>query len=313
MTMYWQLLINLTALAETAKRRCLWLILAIASGSAVGQELEPRSYANVPIGQNFLVLGLARSEGQVTPSPNVPVKDVDLTIDAMAIGYLNTFSLFGSAAKFDLQTFRTCYDGSGVVHGTPSSVSRCEWGDTRLRLSWNIIGSPALTLEEYRRAYQPGLIVGVSIQVEAPTGDYNAKQLVNAGTNRWMVRPGFGLSYRWQNWYVDMAFDAKFFQDNDNYLGNRIKQDPIYQAQFHAVRYFPKGPWLAFNSNFYRGGESFQNGEPLLTDLENARLGATLSIPLAPHHSIKLNASRGVITRIGSDFDTVALSYLYRF
>ena len=59
-----------------------------------------------------------------------------------------------------------------------------------------------------------------------------------------------------------------FFQDNDNYLGNQIKQGPIYQAQFHAVRYFPKGLWLAFNSNFYRGGESFQNGEPLLTDLE---------------------------------------------
>jgi len=110
-----------------------------------------------------------------------------------------------------------------------------------------------------------------------------------------------------------MAFDAKFFQDNDNYLGNQIKQNPIYQAQFHAVRYFSKGLWLAFNSNFYRGGESFKNGEPLLTDLENARLGVTLSIPLAAHHSIKLNASRGVITRIGSDFDTVALSYQYRF
>ncbi len=128
MTMYWLLSTNLIALAKTARQRCLWLIFAIASSSAVGQELEPRSYTNVPIGQHFLVVGLARSEGQVTPSPTVPVKDVDLTIDAMAIGYLNTFSLFGSSAKFDLQTFRTCYDGSGVVNGTPSSVSRCEWG-----------------------------------------------------------------------------------------------------------------------------------------------------------------------------------------
>ena len=68
---------------------------------------------------------------------------------------------------------------------------RCEYGDLRAKLSWNFYGAPALGLKEFAN-WKPGLVVGTSVQVTAPTGTYKSHHLINAGTNRWMVRPGIG-------------------------------------------------------------------------------------------------------------------------
>lgn len=277
------------------------------------QELEPRSYTNLPIGLNFLVIGYGRTQGDVAPSPSAPIADAYLRMDAVGIGYARTFALLGSSAKFDIQTFRGCYDGTADINGVPSAAARCEWGDTRARVSWNVIGAPALDPKAFREQWKPGFTAGVSLQVEIPTGDYDANHILNAGTNRWLVRPGLGMSYVWDGWYIDASADVKLFQDNDNYLGNVVAQEPLYQLQAHLVRYFMPGAWISLNSNYYRGGESSRNLVDLDNGLDNARLGVTISLPLAPAHALRLSASTGVMTRIGSDFDTVGLSYQYRF
>ena len=51
-----------------------------------------------------------------------------------------------------------------------------------------------------------------------------------------------------------------------------------------------------------------QRGEVLLVDC-----GVTLSIPLATRLSAKLAWSRGLITRIGGDFQTISLALQYRW
>ena len=288
-----------------------WLLLGNAP--AVAQELEPRSYVNIPIGLNFLLLGYGHTEGNVAPSPNVPIENAFIQTNALVLGYARSFALRGSSAKFDVQTSRACYEGRADILGEPVSASRCEWGDTRARISWNIIGAPALTPGEYRQKFKPGFTLGASLQIEAPTGSYDSDKVINAGANRWTVRPGIGLSYIWEGWYLDASADIKFYTDNDNYLGARISQDPLYQLQVHLARYFAPGAWISLNSNYYLGGESSRDGNPLEDDLDNARLGVTVSFPIAPGHSLRLNASKGVITRLGTDFDTMGITYQYRF
>jgi len=49
----------------------------IATG-AEAQELEPRSYMNIPIDQQFLIVGVGHNTGEVSPSPTAPVEDVKL-------------------------------------------------------------------------------------------------------------------------------------------------------------------------------------------------------------------------------------------
>jgi len=299
-------------------RTALWglpLLVWVAGFHSIGvaQELEPRSYVNIPVGLNFLILGVGHTEGAVAPSPNVPVENAFVRTDALALGYARSFALAGNSAKFDVQTARACYKGRADVAGEPVSASRCEWADTKFRLSWNFIGGSALTPEEYRERFKPGLTVGASVQIEMPTGSYRSDRVLNAGTNRWMVRPGIGMSYQWQGWYFDISTEAKFFTDNDDYLGSRISQDPMYQVQAHLARYFARGAWISLNSNYYLGGESSRDGRSLGDELDNSRLGVTVSFPIAAGHSLRLNASKGVVTRLGTDFDTIGITYQYRF
>jgi hypothetical protein len=46
---------------------------------------------------------------------------------------------------------------------------------------------------------------------------------------------------------------------------------------------------------------------------ENWRVGATLAIPVTARHSIKLNASAGVLARTGNNFDLVGVAWQYRW
>ena len=61
------------------------------------------------------------------------------------------------------------------------------------------------------------------------------------------------------------------------------------------------------------GGESRINGVDSDDRQENSRLGVTLAWPLDQRNSLKFYVSRGVITRIGNDSDTVGLVWQYRW
>ena len=182
-----------------------------------------------------------------------------------------------------------------------------------MRISWNFYGAPALELEEFL-AWTPGLVIGTSLQVSIPVGSYESDKLINFGANRWMVRPGIGMSYRTGNWHIDAIASVRLFEDNDDFFnGIHVKQDPIYAIQSHLIYYLRKGRWISVNANFFRGGESNFDGVDADNKQENSRFGITYSMPLSRHHSMKVYANTGVVTTIGNDFDTYGLAWQYRF
>lgn len=46
--------------------------------SADGQELEPRSYVNTPVGLNFVLAGYGYTKGSVVFSGSAPIKDSEV-------------------------------------------------------------------------------------------------------------------------------------------------------------------------------------------------------------------------------------------
>jgi len=294
-------------------RLLLPLCLALAPAGLYAQSLEPRSFTNIPVGEHFVLLGVTRSEGGLAPTPSSPLQDADLTIDTLVFGYATSFEFLGDSGKFSAGGARVCYEGSAIFEGEFVEGRRCEYADPKFRVSWNFYGSPALTLDEFRQ-WQPGLVIGAGLSVAAPCGDYTSKQLINAGTNRWIIRPELGMSYAWGRWHFDLMASVRLFEDNDdNFRGSELEQDPLYQVQSHLIYNFRNRSWLSLNANFYRGGESTVNGIDKDDQLENSRWGLTYSMPLSAHQSLKLYANTGVITRAGSDFDTFGLGWQYRF
>lgn len=287
----------------------LWLGGAPA---VLGQDLEPRSFNNLPTGQTFFGAVYARSEGDVSPTPSSPIRDLELTIDGIAVAMSHTFALAGASAKVDLIASRLCFDGSATFDGQKIEGQRCEYGDPFAKLTWNFYGAPALTLAEFGE-WQPGLVAGASLKVVAPIGTYTSEHLINGGANRWMVQPGLGMSFPTGAFQWEAKLTANFYEDNNDFFnGIQVEQDPLYTLGGHVIYSLSKGRWLSLDANYFTGGETTKNGIKAEDRQDNSRLGITFSLPLSRHHSIKLNANTGVVTRVGNDFATYSIAWLYR-
>ena len=203
--------------------------------------------------------------------------------------------------------------GSADVAGQPREREVSGFGDPRFRFSVNFYGAPALSLQEFA-GYRQDLILGASLQVSAPLGQYDAEKLVNIGTNRWSIKPELGLSKAFGPLTLELAAGVSMYTDNHDFFGGKTRaQDPIYSLQGHVLYNLRSGIWAALDGTYYTGGRTTIDGVEGNDLQKNTRLGATVALPVNRHHSVKLYASTGVSTRTGSDFDAVGIAWQYRW
>ncbi|WP_227006682.1 transporter [Shewanella donghaensis] len=292
---------------------CSLMTAALVALPVNAQDLEPRSYTNIPVGMHFLALGYLNSEGALSPSPSVPLKDAHLKLDAGVVGYATTFGIGGSASKLDMSASRICMKGNATFQGEYAEVDRCGYGDPKIRLTWNFYGAPAVERKDFAQ-YSEGLVMGTSLQVSLPVGSYDKDTLINAGANQWIFRPGIGMSYKVGDWYYSAMGSIRFYTDNDEFYNDVfLVKDPQYTFQGHIIYSITRGQWLSLSANYFIGGETNKNGVDADDAEDNSRFGLTYSLAFNQKHSIKVYASTGVITRIGNDFDTYGLVWQYAF
>jgi len=238
---------------------------------------------------------------------------VELTIEAFPIAYMRSLDLWGNAGSVAATWARVCMEGSALVRGELVEGDRCGTADPSLRLAYMFYGAPAMDMQTFRKT-PVRRVIGVSLKIDAPWGDYNNENIINSGSNRWTFKPEIGMSNRWGKWSFDAAFAARLFSDNDNFKGDvTLEQDPLYQAQLHLIYDLPKGRWLSLNGNYFWGGETQKDGVRADDRQENSRLGITFAWPLTTQHSLKFYASRGIVTNIGNDSDTLGILWQYRW
>jgi hypothetical protein len=301
------------ALAAGACAAALALLGGGFAPSAQAQELEPRAYSNLPMGLNFLATGYAHSQGGLSTDPSLPLTDAHLKIDTGVVAYVRGMDLWGNSGKFDVIVPYSHLSGTALVAGQPRERDISGAGDPRFRLSVNFYGAPALTLAQYP-AYKPDLVVGASVQVTPPWGQYDASRAINLGTNRWSIKPDVGFSKAFAPFTVDLTAGITLFTRNDDYFGGQtLDQAPIYSAQVNLSYDFGRGIWAAFGATFYRGGRTTLNDVAKDNALSNSRVGLTIAVPIDRYYAIKFNASSGISTRTGTSFDTVGVVLQYRW
>jgi hypothetical protein len=213
--------------------RALLAVVAGIPAAASAQDLEPRAYSPAPIGANFLGVLYQHSTGGASFDPSFPVKNARVTVEAPAVYYSRTFDLLGRQASAALVLPYAWADAKADVFDQPRAGRRSGSGDPRSRLAANLIGGPALDLDEFLKR-PPSTSVGTSLTVVAPFGQHYSDRLFNIGSNRWALKPDIGLSQPFGPWSAELSGGAWLFTANDHFFGRTSReQDPILTAQAH--------------------------------------------------------------------------------
>lgn len=287
------------------------LALLLVSTRIGAQELEPRAYVPNPVGANFLLAGYGRSEGGVLFDASLPFSDVEAQLNSGTLAYGRTFALAGRAASLMLVAPYVWGDVAGNVGELREAITRSGLGDPRLRFSISLRGGEAMGPAEFMRRTRR-TIVGASLTVVPPLGQYDATKLINIGSNRWSFKPELGVSVPVGRWLLEGAAGAWLFTANDDFYGGmRRTQDPLASTQLHVSYTFRPRLWIAADATYYTGGATRLDGSDRHDLQRNSRFGVTCSLPIAKRQSIKLSWATGVATRIGGDFDSYGLSWQY--
>jgi hypothetical protein len=294
--------------------RCV-LLLALVSWGTLGraQELTPRAYWPAPEGTNVLALGFQRSSGDVVTDPSLPISGVESETDFWQVSYQRTLELFGRTSNLHINLPYARGFTEGLVEGEYRSRHISAMADSRVRLSVNLRGAPTMDRDGLRELRaNPRLIVGTSLLLQLPSGDYDPDKLINAGTNRWALKPALGVIWPVKpTLLIEFEIGAWIYGQNDNFQGQAREQEPILATELHLVKRIRPGFWASLDVNYYVGGRTTVDGIQQPDFQRNSRVGATLVFPFAERHALRASLSTGMLTESGGDFDSFSLSYLY--
>ena len=146
-------------------------------------------------------------------------------------------------------------DVTGTVFEEARAISRSGLTDFRAKLSVNLVGNPAMGAREFAKTPRR-TIVGTSLTVTAPTGQYDGHKLINLGTNRWAFKPEIGVAVPKGRWDFDGYVGVWLFTDNDDFFpgGKSRSQDPVVAVQGHVSYTFKPRLWAAVDATWYQGG-----------------------------------------------------------
>jgi len=279
------------------------------------QDLAPRAYVITAVHSNAITITWAFYDGGLNFNGTIPVTNATGTYYVSIFSYYHSLNFFGRSANI---TASLPY-GVGTFHGDVSeqarSVYRSGLLDSSFRFSVNLMGGPAMQPKEYAKWKQKRLL-GVSLKMVAPTGQYSGTKLVNWGSNRWAFKPELGYSERWGHWVLDGYAGVWLYTTNPaSYDGPGTKpqnEAPIGALEGHLSYDVKPRLWLSLDANFWSGGITSLSGiQNLATKQTGSRIGGTASFPISKHQSIKVSYSNGTYIIFGGNYQNVSVAWQY--
>lgn len=255
------------------------------------QDIEPRRWSTLPINKNFVGVGYGYAYGKIYFDPVLDVKNASVDISSFAVSYVRSFSLGKKLGRFDVLLPYSIARWEGILAGSPTSVTRNGISDPRLRLSVNILGPDAMELSEiqdYMSTHPVYTVVGVSLAITVPFGQYFDDKLLNIGQNRFVFRPQAGFVHNWRRWSFEWTGSIYFFTNNNDFFSNTIrKQDPIFAMQTHLIRQFKNRTWVSLSLGTGLAGQSVLNNVPNNDEREDILGAFSFGVPMMKNQSLK--------------------------
>jgi hypothetical protein len=268
-----------------------WLWVIVAAMLATDALCPPQALAQVPArfywktlsnanAVPLIVESLSGNTNPFDPSHTVtPGASFDATM-ALA-GYARTFSFFDRAAMAAIILPMGRISGEVTVGVTTFTQSANGFGDPMLEFDINVLGPPAQKNIPDLLRYEPGFSVDLLADLALPIGEYDNSQPLNLGQNRWYGRLGMPVIWQLGPWVpgrrttVEFLPAVWFFGTNDDFVGQTLKTDPMFQLDAHVTRDFTERAWGSLDGAWYTGGQSSLNGASG-KGLDNLGFGLTL-------------------------------------
>jgi hypothetical protein len=297
-----------------------WLALALFICRPVHpQDLAPRAYIITPVGSNAVTLTYSFSDGNLNLDGAVPITGSTARINAPIASYVHSMSIFGRSANVLAALPYGVANFSGTLGNTQENVYRSGLLPATFRVSVNLRGGRAMDIQQFIR-WQQRLLIGASLKVLPPTGQYDPSKLINLGINRWAFKPEVGLSRRWGHWVLDSYGGLWFYTPNPDFFSqnavskgiNRQTQDAMGSFEGHFSYDLRGRLWASFDGNFWFGGATALNGViNSATSNRNSRVGGTVSVPMSKRQSMKFSYSNGAYIRYGGNYQNVSVAWQY--
>ena len=281
-----------------------WLWLVVATMLAMGAFCPPETLAQVPARFYWKTLSDANAvplifqsvSGNTNPfDPShtvTPGANINATL-ALA-GYARTFSLFDRAAMAAILLPMGHISGEVTAAGKLFNQSANGFGDPMLEFDINILGPRAQKNIPDALRYEPGFSVDLLADLALPIGEYNSSQPLNLGQNRWYGRLGVPIIWQLGPWVpgrrttLEFLPAVWFFGTNDNYVGQTLKTDPMFQLDAHLTRDLTEHFWGSLDAAWYTGGQSSING---VAGKNLNNLGAGLTLGYTINDNLNLTVS----------------------
>ena len=278
------------------------------------QDLAPRAYVISPAHSNAVTLTWAYYDGGLNLGGAVPITTSG-SYNVPILTLYRSLAVFGRSANVSA----SLPYGVGNFEASAQDLQRTAYRsgllDLGARFSVNLLGGPAMSPEQFSK-WRQRTILGASIRISAPTGQYDPSRLVNWGINRWGFKPEVGYSGRRGNWVLDSYGGAWFYTRNpaDFHipLPEPQTQEPIGSFEGHLSRDFGRGTWVSLDGNFWWGGVATLDGitNPA-TRQTSSRIGGTGAFRVSKHQSLKVSYSGGAYVRFGGDYQNVSVAWQY--
>ena len=282
------------------------------------QDIEPRRWTPMPLGTHVVGFGYVYQSGDIYFDPLLQAEDVTLDMHALAGVYVQPIKLGNKLGRIDVQVPYVSAKWSGLLSGEPTVKKRTGLADPRIRFSMNLIGPQAMGAKEMIEYYKENPVntmVGVSLAVTFPVGQYDEDRLLNIGQNRFVFRPQIGMVHNWGLWSYELTGSVFIFTNNTKFFNNQLKeQKPVVALQSHLIKRFKNKMWASVSVAYGIGGESVVEDQGLNDEHQDLLYSLSLGTPLSKTQAVKLVYMRWETQRsIGKATHSLGVSWTKLF
>jgi hypothetical protein len=188
--------------------------------------------------------------------------EAEIEAEVMVAGVAKMMPLFGRTATLAALLPMGRLSSSLNATGEYAAEYSRGYGDPMVELGLNLIGPKALVSIPDLMRYEPKFSLDVIVDFMFPIGEYDSDQALNLGQNRWYGRVGAPVVWQLGPWVpgrrttLEVVPSVWWFADNEDYVGQTLSTDPMYQLEGHLTRDLTETLWASLDSTWMTGGQA---------------------------------------------------------